>query len=283
MISIWVISLCVATTAALVAWVVLAWIPHAIARYEATFTRTARMELSEFFLFIDPAQLWVANIALCALAGMLALVLTHSVVITLVTLGCCVGVPRRWVAWLRRRRRDRFDTQLPDALLALASALRAGAGTASALRHVVAEAPAPLAQEFGLMLREQRLGVALDAALSNLAQRMPSEATALSVSAMRIAAETGGNLAEALERIAAMVRARLHMEGRIDAMTAQGRMQAWVMGALPVLLAWILARLEPEAMSQLWQTPMGWATMSVLFAMEAAGIWMIRRIVQIRV
>lgn len=279
----WGAVVAIGAGAGLLAWLALGWVPGVLARYRATFTQVARVQLSEFFLFIDPVQLWIANLVLCTLVGALVLVVTRNLLATAVALAICVAVPRRWVAWLRRARLARFDAQLPDALLALASALRAGAGTASALRQIVAEAPAPLAQEFGLMLREQRLGVSQDAALAHLARRMPSEATALVVSAMRIAADTGGNLAEALERIATLVRARLHMEGRIDALTAQGRMQAWVVGCLPVLLATVLHQLEPEAMSQLWRTPPGWATLSVLTVMETAGIWMVRRIVRIRV
>ncbi|KAG0762459.1 hypothetical protein G6F22_018634 [Rhizopus arrhizus] len=90
----------------------------------------------------------------------------------------------------------------------LASALRAGVALATGLRHVVEQSSAPLAQEFGLMLREQRMGVPWDAALENLHARMPADSTSLVVAAMRIAAQTGGNLAEALESIAQTLRAQ---------------------------------------------------------------------------
>src|SRR5690606_27931877 len=243
----------------------------------------ARLQLSEFFLFIDPMQLWVANLMLCVVAAALAAALTGSLVAVLAAVAGCVLLPRRWLGHLRRQRLRRFDAQLPDALLALASALRAGAGVGTALREIVGEAPVPLAQEFGLLIREQRLGVPFDTALANLAARMPSEAASLVVSALRIAADTGGNLAEALERISTLLRARLHMEGRVDALTAQGRMQAWVVGCLPLLLALVLHRLEPEAMAKLWSTPIGWATVSAVVLMELTGLWLIRRIVRIDV
>lgn len=277
------IAIGVAVAVAILAWFVQGWVRAGLVRYREVFTQAAKVQLGDFFLFIDPMQLWVANLALCVLAGGLAAVLTGSVVLVAAVVGVCVLLPRRWVAYLRRQRLQRFDAQLPDMMLALASGLRAGAGTNSALRQIVAEAPTPLAQEFGLLLREQRLGVTLDAALANLAARMPSEATALAVSALRIAADTGGNLAEALERIAVMVRARLHMEGRVDALTAQGRMQAWVVGCLPVLLALVLHRLEPQAMAKLWETPAGWVTVATVVLMEATGLWLIRRIVRIDV
>src|SRR5690606_21997059 len=165
----------------------------------------------------------------------------------------------------------------------LASGLRAGAAVSSALRQVVAEAPSPLAQELGLLLREQRLGVSFDEALANLGRRVPTEACTLCVSAMRIATDTGGNLAEVLERIAALVRARLHMQGRIDALTAQGRLQAWIVAALPPLLVVALAHLEPEAMATLWATPMGWGTLALVVVLETVGLLLIRRIVRVDV
>lgn len=275
--------LAAAVAAAVMAWFIQRGMRTALLRYRQAFTQTARLQLSEFFLFIDPMQLWVANLVLCIVVAVLAAILTGSPIAVLAGVAGCIFLPRRWVRHLRRQRLRRFDAQLPDALLALASALRAGAGMGGALREIVGEAPVPLAQEFGLLMREQRLGVPFDTALANLAVRMPSEATSLVVSALRIATDTGGNLAEALERIASLLRARLHMEGRVDALTAQGRMQAWVVGCLPLLLALVLHRLEPEAMAKLWSTPVGWATVAAIVLMEFTGLWLIRRIVSIDV
>lgn len=272
-----------AVAATVMAWFVQRGVRTTLMRYRQVFTQAARLQLSEFFLFIDPMQLWVANLMLCVAVAALAAALTGSLVAVLAAVAGCVLLPRRWLGYLRRQRLRRFDAQLPDALLALASALRAGAGVGTALREIVEEAPVPLAQEFGLLIREQRLGVPFDTALANLAARMPSEAASLVVSALRIAADTGGNLAEALERISTLLRARLHMEGRVDALTAQGRMQAWVVGCLPLLLALVLHRLEPETMAKLWSTPIGWATVSAVVLMELTGLWLIRRIVRIDV
>jgi tight adherence protein B len=142
---------------------------------------------------------------------------------------------------------------------------------------------APLAQEFTLMLREQRLGVTLEQSLNNLARRVPTQATVLVVSAMRIASETGGGLAETLERTANTIRSRLQMEGKIGALTAQGKLQAWVVSLLPMLLMLILNHMEPEAMSYLWHTRLGWATLAGIALLESLGVYVIRRIVAIDV
>ncbi|MBU4610121.1 type II secretion system F family protein [Achromobacter sp. GG226] len=278
-----IVVLAAALSVGVLAWLALEASRAALARYRRHFTETARVQLSEFFLFIDPAQLWIANVIACVLAGALVAVLAGSGVLAVGVMALCIVLPRWGLRHLRLRRLANFDSQLPDALLTLASGLRAGAGVSSALRHLVTEAPAPLAQEFALMLREQRLGVGLDTALASLAQRVPTEATALTVSALRIATETGGNLAEALERISALVRHRLHMQARIGSLTAQGRLQAWVIGALPPLLAVVLDRLEPEAMAALWGTLAGWMTLAVIVSLEVLGLWWVRRIVRIDV
>jgi tight adherence protein B len=165
----------------------------------------------------------------------------------------------------------------------LAGALRAGAGVQSALRHIVPQSPAPLAQEFGLMLREQRMGVSFEHALAALYRRMPTEGAALVVSCLTIAAQSGGSLAETLDGIADALRARLHLLGRIQALTSQGRMQAWVMAGLPFALALALSYLDPESMSALWGSPLGWAVLAVVGMLEFMGILFIRRIVNIDV
>src|SRR5690606_28683828 len=151
----------------------------------------------------------------------------------------------------------------------------------TALRHIVDHSEAPLAQEFGLMLREQRLGVSFDTALANLSGRVPSEASALVAAALRVAAHTGGNLAETLDGIARTLRERLQLQGKVRALTAQGRLQAWIMGGLPLLLMWVLDRMEPDAMAVLWHTPPGWAVLAVMAVLETAGVVLIRRIVDI--
>ena len=277
----WSITLCVMLGVGLLAWIIQVALVQGIKKYRALFTENARVQMSELFLFLDAEQLWAANLAIAAVAAMVAGLVFQSLWVA----GCCGALsfvlPRHMVVWLRRRRLREFDDQLPDALLALSGALSAGASLQVGLTQIVAESQAPLAQEFGLMLREQRFGVTMDESLANLYVRVPTEAANLVVSALRIAADTGGNLADTLERIARTIRARAHMEGRIRVMTAQGRLQARVVGALPLLLVVVLYRLEPEAMQKLWTTAVGWAVLTVVVLLELVGLWLIRKIVRI--
>lgn len=277
------ITVVVAVSAALLAWFAVDMGTVTMARYRAQFTEKARFQAQEFFLFVDPRKLFMANMALMALGALLAWVLTGSVLLAVPVFFALALLPRFAYAWMRKRRLRRFEQQLPDALLMVSGGLRAGASMTSAIQQMANEAQNPLAQEFSLVLREQRLGVSLEQCLNNLSRRVPTQTTVLVVSAMRIASETGGGLAETLERTSQTIRSRLQMEGKIEALTAQGKMQAWVVGALPVLLMLVLNQLEPDSMALLWHTRIGWATLVVLVFLEVMGVYLIRKITSIDV
>jgi len=279
----YLITAITALSAAAVAWFVVDLSTVTLAKYRASFTEQAHFQAQEFFLSIDPRKLFVANIAVMALGAVLVWTITGNALVAIPAFFALALLPRWLYAWFKKRRLDRFEQQLPDALMMTAGALRAGLGLNSALAQLVAEASPPLSQEFSLMLREQRLGVTLEQSLGHLNRRIPTPSTTLVVSAMRIASETGGSLAETLDRTANTIRSRLQLEGKIGALTAQGKLQAWVVGALPLILMLVLNKMEPEAMSRLWHTREGWATLAVIGLFEILGIYVIRRIVSIDV
>lgn len=282
-IAIIVLTVVFALSAALLAWFVIDVGTGSLARYRATFTAQARFRAQEFFLFVDPRKLFAANMALIGLGAGLVWMVTGSALVALAAIVSLAFMPRLIYRWMRLKRLNAFEEQLPDALMMLSGGMRAGVGLSSAVQQLVREAQPPLSQEFTLLLREQRLGVSLEQALTNLNRRVPTQTTTLVVSAMRIATETGGSLAETLERTAHTIRSRLQMEGKIRALTAQGKLQAWVVGLLPLVLMLVLNHMEPEAMSLLWNTRIGWATLVVIAFLECMGIYVIRKIIAIDV
>lgn len=277
------ITAVVAIAAAMLAWFMIDVGTVTMARYRASFTERTKFQVQEFFLFIDVRKLFLANLAIMSLGGAAAWAITGTWFMAVPVFFALAALPRVVYAWMRQRRMMRFEHQLPDALMMMAGGMRAGVGLSSAISQVVAEAPAPVGQEFSLLLREQRLGVTLEQSLNNLARRVPTQTTSLVVSAMRIASETGGGLAETLERTATTIRSRLQMEGKIRALTAQGKLQAVVVGLLPVALMLVLNAMEPQAMALLWHSRVGWATLVVLALLEIMGIYVIRRIIAIDV
>ena len=239
--------------------------------------------LQGMFIFTDAQKLQSLSLGALILLPVVAWAITGSVVVV----GCFVVAafvaPRWLVKHMQQRRLDRFEQQLPDGLLMITGALRAGASLPMALDAVATEAKAPLAQEFELLLRELRLGVDFGVALRNLEQRVPIGDLAMVTAGMALSREVGANLAETLDSIAKTIRAKLQMEGKIKSLTAQGKMQGLVMACLPGFLIAVLKFMEPEAMEPMFTTWYGWATVSVIVVADMIGYFFIRKIVAIDV
>lgn len=233
-----------------------------------------------------PSRLWLKNKAIFHLVIMLLAAAALLIMQKFVLAGLAVGVavaPWGYVALKKKKRIQQFEKQFPDGLNLLAGALRAGNSFSAALAQLAQEFPAPLSQEFSLVVREQKMGLSTDVALQNFAVRMPLNSVILTVSTIRIANETGGELAGALSKVAQTLRSIEQAEGKIQALTAQGKMQAWVVGLMPVFLIFILDKMEPEAMGQLWTTTAGWIALAGIVTFEFFGIMVIRKIVNIDV
>jgi tight adherence protein B len=273
----------VAVAVTVLAWAAIDLGANGLARYRRVFTERTNIGLRELFLFVDPKRLFVLNLAFMLLVGVLAGVATRSIGVAVLFAVLAGVVPKLVLAKLRQRRFDKLEQQLPDALLLLAGGLKAGMGLGQTIAQLVREAQPPVSQEFDLVMREQRLGVSLDDALEGLRQRCPLQSVTLSVSAMRIASETGGQLAETLERTSQTLRQKLAMEAKIRALTSQGKLQAWVVCALPLLLIFVLNKMEPAAMNLMFTTRAGWATLACIALFQFFGVLIIRKIVDIDV
>ncbi|HMM52935.1 MAG TPA: type II secretion system F family protein [Burkholderiaceae bacterium] len=252
-------------------------------RHRERFERAVGVRMRESFLFVDTARLFVLQHLAAAAATLAAWVLSGHWQVALAVALAAGAMPSLLLRRLRKRRIEAFRQQMPDLLMLVAGGLRAGSGLGQALAQAAAEIELPARQEIGLLLREQRLGVGLGEALAGLTRRMPIEETTLFASALRIGAESGGSMAATLESLAEAMRRKLAIEGKIRALTAQGRLQAWVMGALPGVLAVLLFLVEPVAMRALVDTWQGWVVSATVLALQAMGVAMIRRIVAIDV
>ena len=277
------VTMAVAVAIALLTWSLFDIGTRGLERYRRMFTERTNFSMRELFFFIEPERLFALNLSLMLLVGAATWLLSGSVVTAVVALIAAAFLPRQALRYLRRKRLDLLEQQLPDALLTLAGGMKAGVSLTQAIQQLSAESRPPVSQEFDMVLREQRLGVSLDDALDNLGRRVPLQSITLTVSAMRIASETGGQLAETLERASQTLRTKLAMEGKIRALTSQGKLQAMVVGALPLFLLFVLNKMEPEAMGLMFTTPMGYATLAVIVLLEVFGVLIIRKIVDIDV
>lgn len=251
-------------------------------QYQERYVVKSMNDLSDMFLFIDPRQMLILNIASMCLCGIMSYVILNPLVAVLMTI-FGFFLPMILVRYYRRRRIRKFNTQLVDALQAMANAFKAGLTFPQAIEHVSKEAASPLAQEFSLFVKEVKLGVPLEEALINMGKRVGSDDLELVVVSTNIARQLGGNMAEMFETISATIRERFRLEGKIDAITSQGRLQGWVVSAMPAILGLVLNSMRPDLMQPMLNHIFGYVLVAGICVMEALGVLIIRRIVNIDV
>lgn len=250
-------------------------------RYRENFLNQARINLADMFLFVEPQILFVLNATVLIAIPLLLWLLSGNLLLPAVAVVVLAVMPRKIYLWLKQRRLDQIQQQLPDGMLMLAGSLRAGVGFNPALEALAQDGQPPLAQELALILREQHMGVRTEQALENFAARVPIVDAKLFVSAVSISREVGGNLAESLATLADTLRRRLIMEGKVKALTAQGRLQGIVMAMLPAGLVMFLVLAYPETMRPMFHTWLGWLVIAVIAVLEYLGYRMCRKIMTI--
>ncbi len=191
--------------------------------------------------------------------------------------------PRASIAWLRMRRRKKFDEQLADGLAMIANGLRAGLSLVQSIEMVVMEAAPPLSEEFEIVLNEHRLGSSLGDALLHLAERIPGNDTKIMVNATLILLESGGNLPERFDNLATTIQERKRIQQKIKTMTAEGETQAWILAALPIFLGLILNFLNHDVFSLMYTTPLGWMLIILIFLMESVGLFLMLKMVKVEI
>jgi tight adherence protein B len=193
------------------------------------------------------------------------------------------GGPLLYVLHKRSRRFNRFEERLPNALEMMVSALRAGHSLNSAIGTVAKEAEEPVGKEFQKCFDEQNFGLELRTSLLNLSVRVPVDDVRMIVTAVLIQKESGGNLAEILEKVAYIIRERFRLRRQIRVHTAQGRLTGWILALLPLVLGVGLYLVNPESMSLLWKRPIGLKLLYAASAMTVIGGLIIRKIVRVRI
>ncbi len=218
----------------------------------------------------------LGGMALAALFGLSLPVMVLSMVA-----GCFI--PYFLILRAKRKRLNLIEQQLPEIIDLMSRALKAGHAFAGSLQMAATEGTEPAAGEFRLVFDEINFGVPMQNALMNLANRVPITDLRYFVIAVLIQQESGGNLAELLDKISGLIRARLNLLGRIRVLSAEGKLSAWVLSCLPFVMAIILNALNPGFMSVLWTDPIGPMIIATALGMMIMGIYVMSRIIKIRV
>lgn len=247
--------------------------------------RTSKLEeqLNLSYVFLNVKKLlFIYFLLLVIVFATIFLIFKFSVIYIFTVLFLAI-LPFIIIKRFKKQQLEKIEQQLPDALMLIAGGLRSGASLSTALFQLTNECLPPLKNEIAFIIKEQKVGLPLSDALLNFQKRMPINAVILITTSIRIALETGGELAETLTKAAETLRQINQSEGKIKALTSQGKMQAWVVGLMPIALIFVLCQMEPEAMDKLWSTPAGWIALTGILIFEVLGMVFIRKIVDIDV
>ena len=231
-----------------------------------------------------PPGFFILLSLLLALGGfVIGSLITHNYLYIILVVAFLVVLPFFFIYSKKKKRMQKFERQLPDAMELIARALKAGHGFSSGLKMVADEFEDPIGTEFGKTLSEINLGVSVADALKNLPNRVDCPDLSFFVISVILQRETGGNLAEILESIAFLVRERFRLQGQIRVLSAEGRLSAIVLIGIPFLVAFAISIINPEYIRTLITDPFGKIMVFLALLMMAMGIFVMRRMVKVKV
>lgn len=244
--------------------------------------------MDKMFIDTDRKKVTYAMLAASFGPGALVFVLMWPHVL----MGIFVGSVLMFLGWqaprlimnnLWERRCSRLVDQMVDGMTIMSNGIKAGQSLTQSMERVVENMKGPLPQEFGLILNKVRLGMSVEDALNEFGDRIPRQDVQMFVTAVVILKETGGNMAETFQTITSTVRERQKVEKKIEAMTAQGNMQAIIVTLVPLILLGVFLAVDPDYVMPLFTKPLGWLCLMFVVTLQIVGLVVMRKIVTIKV
>ena len=255
-----------------------------VAREKGLYERLIGKELYRLFLDISPQEFFLLHLLFLIMA-----IVMSGIMIEDWTMGVIVGGligyagPKIYLKRAWSNRIKELDSQVEESMIYMSNSFKANPALPDAIQDVINSMGPPLTQELSVLLKEYKLGTPLDTALINMQQRVPSRNLQLAVSALIIGRTVGGNIPKILEDIASTIRESFRLERVIDTQTAQGKMQAWVMGLMPAVVVMMFYLMDPELITPLFETLPGYAILAVAALLNVIGVVFILKIVRIQV
>ena len=257
------------------------WLNRSLIRVQAALHLKRLLDQAD--LHITPSRLVMFSGMAGLLAGLAVSVISFSILLILAAALAAAAIPFMHVWWTRKKRFDQFLEHLPDALDLMSRSLSAGHGFAEAMQMVAAEMPEPIATEFRKTYEEQNLGLSLKLALENLVDRIPLLDLRMCITAVLIQRETGGSLAEILEKVAYTIRERFRIMGDLKTLTTSSRMSAWLLCALPIGVTFVITAMNPDYMAILWKDYRGHYLIATALFLQVTGMLIVRKILRIKI
>jgi tight adherence protein B len=232
---------------------------------------------------IKPSTLFGIGVLLGVLGATVTVLMRFSIFLAPLNGLVMFVLPFLWLYNKRRVRLKKFAAQLSDALELVARALRAGHSLAAGMHVVAEEMPSPVADEFGRVFEEQNLGIPIEESMKAMCERVPNLDLRFFVTSVGIQRQTGGDLAEILDKIGYVIRERFRILGQVKALTGEGRLSGVVLIALPFALFGFMLNIKPDYVESLWTTELGKKMSIFAVIAQILGALVIRKIVNIKV
>ena len=259
--------------------------------YKERYISEAAVELDDVLLNMPAGRILDLSLALSAIASFLVIAVfaifsnsfswPKALICGLLAAVVSFPLPRLYLRKKKKIRLHTFNEQLEDALQGMSSSLKAGFSINQALESVAQENRRPISVEFRLLVQEIRLGVPLEKALHNMEKRMQSDDLELVSTAIITARQTGGELTVIFERLAGVIRERTRIQGRIRSLTAQGTLQAYVVGAMPFILLFAMNFVAPQIMTVFFDSVIGILLIVGVALLVGIGFFVIKKITAI--
>ncbi len=260
------------------------WIVAKLSQERSVYEKFIGKKLRRLFLSFTPQEFIIGHLTFIIVAIGFMWYMVGDLMFGIV-LGLAAGImlPSLWLDIQWTKRLKMLEEQVEEAMIYMSNSFKANPSLPEAMQDVCNSMGPPISQEFGVMLREYKLGTPLDQALINMQKRVGSRNLQLAVSALLVGRTVGGNIPKILEDIGNTIRESYRLERVIDTQTAQGRMQAWVMGSAPAGVCGVFYALDPELISPLFNEFMGYVIIAIAVLLNIVGVALILKIVRIDV
>lgn len=248
-----------------------------------TYMENKRKKLSQAYIFMRVEEFIGISLISGLAIGLLLFYLTKVWITGIIGLILGFSIPDIFVDVQRKKRIKRLNSQLPEALTIMSNGLRAGFSFTQAMGIACSELEPPISDEFSRVLRDNSIGKTLEESLYALVERTDDEDMDMFVTALIIQRKVGGNLAEILDTIANTIRDRVKIRGDVRTLTAQGRISALVISILPFAVAGLIFTINPSYMLELLSNSFGIVMLITALVMQVVGIFIIRRMVKIKI
>ncbi|MCX5697924.1 MAG: type II secretion system F family protein [Candidatus Omnitrophica bacterium] len=245
--------------------------------------KVVEKELDKLFYDKSPQKIMRLYYIVPPAFGLAAALLFKSVLLTAVGVVAGFFVPNLVLKMRDTKRRQQFNGQLLDAIMILSSSLKGGLSLLQALEVLEEEMPAPMQQEIGLVVRENKMGVSLEESLRHLGKRMNMDELSMVINSILVARETGGDLTKVFSRLTTTIRDNRKLKDSIRTLTLQGRMQGVIMSALPFVFVWWVIAFNRNHFNIMLESETGRMLLIVAIILQVVGMVLIRKFSEIKI